>query len=45
MDEHLHAARLEDARYMLDHGETMERTAQRLGITVDALEKILSRHR
>jgi hypothetical protein len=42
-DSHRHEARAEDARYMLACGETMERVAARLGLTVDGVEKLLDR--
>ena len=45
LESHRHVARAEDARFMLEMGETFERTAQRLGITVKALEKLLSRRK
>lgn len=39
-----HDARREDITYMADTGETYERAARRLGITVHAFEKWLDRH-
>jgi len=34
---------VENARFMLENGEHRERVAQRLGISLDGLEKALSR--
>lgn len=42
MDGHLTRSMLEDARFMLDNGETMERAAARLGLLPDTLRKTLS---
>lgn len=43
MSTHLHQQVVENAKFMLANGETFERTAARLGLTVDALEKKLQR--
>lgn len=41
-DHDFYDARYEDAMFMLGTGETFERTAMRLGMTVKALEKFLA---
>lgn len=38
------AARMEDALFMLDHGEHPERVAERLGTTVENLVATFRRH-
>ncbi len=36
--------RVEDAEWMLDHGEWPERAARRLGMSLPALERMMRRH-
>lgn len=43
LDTHLSEAAVEDARFMLDNGEHIDRVAKRLGMSVDAVEKMLHR--
>lgn len=42
-DSHVHEARIEDARFLLDEGEPIDLVAKRLGMTVKALERALAR--
>lgn len=43
MDEHLHAANYENARFMLEHGVHRDDICRRLGMTWDGVEKMLDR--
>lgn len=43
-DGHFHDQRYEDAMFMFENGESFERAALRLGMTPDALEKLIDRH-
>ena len=40
---HIIIARVEDARFMLAHGDDLSRVATRVGMTVNALEQALER--
>ena len=44
-NEHRVQARLEDAQFLLDLGEPLDRVAKRLGVSVQTLEKQLERSR
>jgi hypothetical protein len=44
-DDHLLDARRENARFLLEMGEPLDRIAKRLGVTLDSLEKLLERHK
>jgi hypothetical protein len=44
MESHRTTNLLEDARFLLECGEHIDRVAQRLGIKRDALEKLMERH-
>lgn len=43
MNEHLIAARIEDAQFLLDQGFHITQVAKRLGLELDCLEKTLER--
>lgn len=43
-ESHQRDQRVEDARFLLDRGEHITRVAKRLGVNVDALEKLMERH-
>jgi hypothetical protein len=43
MDEHLHAANYENAKFMLANGVHRDEIARRLGMSWDGVEKLLDR--
>lgn len=45
MDEHRNDAAIEDARFLMDQGFSIEHAARRVGLTVDALQKKFDRER
>lgn len=45
MTAHITQYRIEDARFMIDNGASPEEAARRLGMEIDALKKLLERHR